>query len=103
LISTCGVGCGFILLYLVQRAFAVAAAPILIGDIESVVHPTASTVLADGVPAEALREHFAARRVMSSAGSMAGPALGALLALQSLGMVFRGAGITMLVCALFVA
>ncbi len=103
LISTCGVGCGFILLYLVQGAFAVAAALILIGVFESVLHPTASTVMADVVPAEALREHFAARRVMSSAGSMAGPALGALLALHSLGLVFLGAGVTMLVGALVVA
>jgi DHA1 family tetracycline resistance protein-like MFS transporter len=103
LISTCGVGCGFILLYLVQGAFAVAAALILIGIFESVLHPTASTVMADVVPAEALREHFAARRVMSSAGSMAGPALGALLALHSLGLVFPGAGVTMLVGALVVA
>jgi len=103
LISTCGVGCGFILLYLVQGAFAVAAALILIGVFESVMHPTASTVIADVVPAETRREHFAARRVMSSAGSMAGPALGALLALRSLGLVFLGAGVTMLVGALVVA
>ena len=103
LISTCGVGCGFILLYLVHGAFAVAAALIVIGVFESVLHPTASTVIADVVPAETRREHFAARRVMSSAGGMAGPALGALLALQSLGLVFLGAGITMLVGALAVA
>ena len=103
LISTFGVGCGFVLLYLVQGAFGVAAALILIGVFESVMHPTASTVIADVVPAETRREHFAARRVMSSAGSMAGPALGALLALQSLGLVFLGAGVTMLVGALVVA
>jgi DHA1 family tetracycline resistance protein-like MFS transporter len=103
LISTFGVGCGFVLLYLVQGAFGVAAALILIGVFESVLHPTASTVIADVVPAETRREHFAARRVMSSAGSMAGPALGALLALQSLGLVFLGAGVTMLVGALVVA
>jgi predicted MFS family arabinose efflux permease len=70
---------------------------------ESVLHPTASTVIADVVPAETRREHFAARRVMSNAGSMAGPALGALLALHSLGLVFLGAGITILVGALIVA
>ena len=74
LISTCGVGCGFILLYMVHGAFAVAAALITIGVFESVLHPTASTVIADVVPAETRREHFAARRVMSNAGSMAGPA-----------------------------
>ena len=103
LISTCGVGCGFILLYLVHGAFAVAAALIVIGVFESVLHPTASTVIADVVPAETRREHFAARRVMSNAGSMAGPALGAVLALHSIGLVFLGAGTTILVGALVVA
>jgi MFS transporter, DHA1 family, tetracycline resistance protein len=103
LVSTCGVGFGFLLLYLVHGAAAVAAALIIIGVFESVLHPTASTVIADVVPAETRREHFAARRVMSSAGSMAGPALGALLALHSLGLVFLGAGITILVGALIVA
>src|SRR6201996_1198396 len=103
LISTCGVGCGFILLYLVQGAFAVAAALILIGVFESVLHPTASTVIADVVPAESRRESFAARRVMSSAGGMVGPALGALLALHSLGLGFLGAGLAILVGAFVVA
>jgi MFS transporter, DHA1 family, tetracycline resistance protein len=103
LVSTCGVGFGFLLLYQVHGAAATAAALIIIGVFESVLHPTASTVIADVVPAETRREHFAARRVMSSAGSMAGPALGALLALHSLGLVFLGAGITILVGALIVA
>jgi DHA1 family tetracycline resistance protein-like MFS transporter len=103
LVSTCGVGCGFILLYMVHGAFAVAAALIVIGVFESVLHPTASTVIADVVPAETRREHFAARRVMSNAGSMAGPALGAVLALHSIGLVFLGAGITILVGAIVVA
>jgi len=103
LVSTCGVGAGFLLLYLVHGAAAVAAALVIIGVFESVLHPTASTVIADVVPAETRREHFAARRVMSNAGSMAGPALGALLALHSLGLVFLGAGITILVGAVVVA
>jgi len=103
LVSTCGVGLGFLLLYLVHGAAAAAAALIIIGVFESVLHPTASTVIADVVPAETRREHFAARRVMSNAGSMAGPALGALLALHSLGLVFLGAGITILAGALVVA
>jgi MFS family permease len=103
LVSTCGVGLGFVLLYLVHGAFAVAAALIVIGVFESVLHPTASTVIADVVPAETRREHFAARRVMSNAGSMAGPALGALLALHSIGWVFLGAGVTILTGALVVA
>lgn len=103
LISTVGVGCGFVLLYMVRGAFAVAVSLIIIGVFESVLHPTASTVIADVVPAEARRRHFAARRVMSNAGSMAGPALGALLALHSLSLVFLGAGITLLIAALIVA
>jgi MFS transporter, DHA1 family, tetracycline resistance protein len=103
LVSTCGVGLGFVLLYLVHGALAVAAALIVIGVFESVLHPTASTVIADVVPAQTLREHFAARRVMSNAGSMAGPALGALLALHSIGLVFLGAGMMILVGALVVA
>jgi MFS family permease len=103
LVSTCGVGFGFLLLDLVHGAAAVAAALIIIGVFESVLHPTASTVIADVVPAETRREHFAARRVMSNAGSMAGPALGALLALHSLGLVFLGAGIMILIGALIVA
>jgi MFS transporter, DHA1 family, tetracycline resistance protein len=103
LASTCGVGCGFVLLYMVRGAFAVAASLIVIGVFESVLHPTASTVIADVVPAQTRREHFAARNVMSNAGSMAGPALGALLALHSLGLVFLGAGVTLLLGALVVA
>jgi MFS transporter, DHA1 family, tetracycline resistance protein len=103
LVSTTGVGLGFLLLFMVRCAFAVAGALIVIGVFESVLHPTASTVIADVVPADVRREHFAARRVMSNAGSMAGPALGALLALHSLGLVFLGAGVTLLVGALVVA
>jgi MFS transporter, DHA1 family, tetracycline resistance protein len=103
LVSTCGVGCGFMLLYLVHAAVSVAASLIVIGVFESVLHPTAATVIADVVPSEARRVHFAARSVMSNAGSMAGPALGALLALHSLGLVFVGAGITLLIGCLIVA
>jgi MFS transporter, DHA1 family, tetracycline resistance protein len=103
LVSTTGVGLGFLLLFMVRGAIAVAGALIVIGVFESVLHPTASTVIADVVPAQARREHFAARRVMSNAGGMAGPALGALLALHSLGLVFLGAALTLLAGALVVA
>jgi MFS transporter, DHA1 family, tetracycline resistance protein len=103
LVSTTGVGLGFLLLFMVRGAFAVAGGLIVIGVFESVLHPTASTVIADVVPMDARREHFAARRVMSNAGSMAGPALGALLALHSLGLVFLGGAVALLVGALVVA
>ena len=51
LVSTSGVGLGFLLLFMVRGAFAVAGALIVIGVFESVLHPTASTVIADVVPA----------------------------------------------------
>ena len=91
LVSTAGVGLGFLLLYLTHGAFAAAAALIVIGIFESVLHPTAATVIADVVPAETLRRHFALTRVLSNAGRMIGPALGAVLALWSLGLVFASA------------
>jgi MFS transporter, DHA1 family, tetracycline resistance protein len=103
LVSTFGVGFGFLLLYLVHGAVAVAAALIVIGVFESVLHPTAATVIADVVPGETRREHFALNRVMSNAGSMVGPALGAILALQSLGLVFLGAAVAILIGAVGVA
>ncbi len=103
LASTAGVGCGFLLLFIVRGPFGVAAALITIGAFESVLHPTAATVIADVVPAESRREHFAANRVMSNAGNMVGPALGALLALKSLALVFLGAAVTILAGALVVA
>jgi MFS family permease len=103
LVSTCGVGCGFLLLFLVHGALAAAAALITIGVFESVLHPTAAAVIADVVPAQTRREHFALNRVMSNAGSMAGPALGAILALHSLGFVFLGAAATLLLGGLVVA
>jgi MFS family permease len=103
LISTLGMGLGFLILFFIHGAIAAALALITIGLFESVLHPTAATVIADVVPAENRREHFALMRVMSNAGSMAGPALGALLALQSLHLVFFGAAATLVVAALVVA
>ncbi len=103
LVSTSGVGLGFLGLYFVHGAVAAAAVLLAIGVFESVLHPTAGTVIADVVPAETRRAHFALRRVMSNAGGMAGPALGALLALHSLRLVFIGADVTLLTGAVVVA
>ncbi len=103
LVSTSGVGLGFLGLFFVHGAIAAAAALLAIGVFESVLHPTAATVIADTVPAETRRAHFALRRVMSNAGSMAGPAFGALLALHSLRLVFLGASASLLVGAAVVA
>jgi MFS family permease len=90
LVSTLGVGLGFLLLYFSRGAFAAAGSLIIIGLFESVLHPTAATVIADTVPADNLRAHFALNRMASNAGGMLGPAIGALLALWSLGLVFLG-------------
>jgi MFS transporter, DHA1 family, tetracycline resistance protein len=102
LISTAGVGLGFLLLYLTHGVLAAALSLIVIGTFESVLHPTAAAVIADVVPAEARRMHFALLRVMSNIGGTLGPALGALLALWSLGLVFCGSGIVLLIGSLVV-
>jgi DHA1 family tetracycline resistance protein-like MFS transporter len=103
LVSTLGVGLGFLLLYFSRGAFAAAGSLIVIGLFESVLHPTAATVIADTVPSDNLRAHFALNRMASNAGGMLGPAIGALLALWSLGLVFFGAAACLLVGALVVA
>lgn len=103
LVSSAGVGAGFLLLYLTKGVVAAALSLIVIGIFESVLHPTAATVIADVVPAETLRKHFSLTRVMSNAGRTVGPALGAVLALWSLGLVFFGAGAALLIGALMVA
>jgi MFS family permease len=101
--STAGVGLGFLLLYMTRGAFAAAGALIVIGIFESVLHPTAATVIADVVPGDKLRAHFALTRVMSNLGRVVGPALGALLVLWSLGLVFLGAALSLLAGSLAVA
>jgi len=103
LISTLGVGTGFLMLYMTRGVFAAAVSLIIIGIFESVLHPTAATVTADVVPADKLRQHFALNRVMSNAGRVVGPALGAVLVLWSLGLVFFGAALSLLLGALSVA
>jgi len=103
LISTAGVGCGFMLLYLTRGVVVAALSLIVIGLFESVLHPTAATVIADVIPAEARRKHFALMRVMANIGTTVGPALGAVLALRSLGLVFFGSGAALLIGALAVA
>jgi MFS transporter, DHA1 family, tetracycline resistance protein len=88
LVSTAGVGVGFLLLYLTRGAIAAAGALIVIGMFESVLHPTAAAVITDVVAPETLRKQFSLTRVMGNAGRTVGPAIGALLALHSLGLVF---------------
>ncbi len=103
LVSTAGVGVGFLLLYLTRGVFAAAVALIVIGIFESVLHPTAATVTADVVPADKLRAHFALNRVMSNAGRVVGPALGALLVLWSLGLVYLGSALSLVAGTVAVA
>ena len=103
LISTSGVGLGFVLLFFAKGAIATAISLVMIGIFESALHPTAATVIADVVPPEQRREHFAMTRIMSNAGQVVGPALGAVLALWSLHFVFLGAAVAILIGALAVA
>jgi MFS family permease len=103
LISTAGIGTGFLLLSVTHGAALAAACLILIGCFESVLHPTIATVIADTVPSDTVRHHFASARVASSVGHIIGPVFGALLALRSLGSVFLGSGCALLLGSLVVA
>ena len=103
LASTTGIGVGFILLFFAPGAITTALSLLVIGVFESVLHPTAATVITDVVAADERRGHFAMTRIMSNAGRVIGPALGGILALWSLHLVFFGAAATILTGAAAVA
>ena len=103
LASTTGIGIGFILLFFAPGVITAALSLLVIGLFESVLHPTAATVITDVVPADERRDHFAMTRIMSNAGHIIGPALGGILALWSLHLVFFGAAATILIGAAAVA
>ncbi|WP_213948218.1 MFS transporter [Luteibacter sp. dw_328] len=102
LASTLGVGGGFLLLSFCHGVIATAAVLLLIGVFESVLHPTAFTVIGDVVPQDETRHYFAVARVLSSVGRAIGPALGALLVLRSLSTVFVGSAVALLMAAALV-
>jgi MFS family permease len=103
LMSSAGVGLGFILLTFANGAYEAAACLIIIGVFESTLHPTAATVVADVAEPGRLTEQLALLRLASNAGSMVGPALGTLFALISLRFVFVGSGLSLLIGTLCVA
>src|SRR5665213_294550 len=103
LISSAGVGLGFILLTFAHGAYEAAACLIIIGVFESTLHPTATTVVADVAEPGRLTEQLSLLRLASNAGNMAGPALGTLFALISLRFVFVGSGFALLIGTLCVA
>jgi MFS transporter, DHA1 family, tetracycline resistance protein len=103
LASTTGIGVGFIRLFLAPGVIAAALSLLVIGLFESVLHPTAATVITDVVSPDERRGHFAMTRIMSNAGRIVGPALGGVLALWSLHLVFFGAAVTILTGAAAVA
>jgi MFS family permease len=103
LASTAGVGAGFLLLYLSRGAIESAASLLFIGVFESVLHPTAATVISDVAPPGEVRTYFSLSRVASSAGHVAGPAIGALLVRGSIGLVFVGSAASLLTASLIVA
>jgi DHA1 family tetracycline resistance protein-like MFS transporter len=94
--ASLGVGSGFVALFFAHGIVAAAVLLLLTGMCESVLHPTIATVIADVTPPDAHRRWFGLARVSSSAGAVLGPAVGALLALQSLRMVFLAAGVMLL-------
>ena len=91
-LSSLGVGCGFIALFFVHGVVATAIALVLTGICESVLHPTILTAIADVTEPSAHPRWFSMARVSSSIGQILGPACGALLALVSLGSVFLAGG-----------
>lgn len=103
LISTAGVGLGFLLLLIARGPFAAAACLIVIGVFESVLHPTAATVIADVADHNDLTDSFAQMRFCGNAGRMLGPAIGAAFAVVSLQLVFVGAAAALLLGAVCVA
>ena len=103
LCSTLGVGLGFALLYVSHGVFQAACVLLFIGVSESVLHPTIATVIADTIPGEKTRSYFSLARVMSNIGRAAGPAVGAVLVLHSLGAVFLGSAAALFACACLVA
>jgi len=92
ILSSLGVGCGFVALFFVHGVVAAAAVLLLTGMCESVLHPTILTAIADVTEPSAHPRWFGMARVSSSAGQILGPACGALLALVSLGSVFLAGG-----------
>lgn len=102
LVSSTGIGLGFLLLYCTHGVPATAASMLLIGMFECVFHPTAAAVIADVTPGEELRTRYALMRMASNAGHLIGPAFGAILVQWALGLVFLGASVTMLVGAAMV-
>jgi DHA1 family tetracycline resistance protein-like MFS transporter len=102
IVSTIGVGLGFLILYFSRGTLAAAASLLTIGIFESVLHPTAAAIVADVVPAKDLRRHYGFNRMAASAGDVLGPALGALLVTWSLRGVFLAASLTMFAAAVLV-
>jgi len=103
LVSTAGVGLGFMLMTFAEGPIAAIICLVTIGLFESVLRPTAATVIGDVSEPEKLTESFAVLRLASNAGNMVAPALAALLALLSLRWVFVGAGASLLIATLVVA
>lgn len=99
LCSTLGVGIGFALLYLSQGVLQAACVLLLIGVCESVLHPTIATVIADTVADDRTGSYFALARTLSNLGRAAGPAVGAILVVHSLGSVFLASAVALLGCA----
>lgn len=96
IVSSLGVGAGFLALFCVHGVVVTAIVLLLTGMCESVLHPTILTVIADVTAPSTHPRWFSLARVSSSAGQILGPACGALLALLSLRSVFLAGG-TMLV------
>jgi len=92
ILSSFGIGCGFLSLFLIHTTLQTAIALLFTGLCESVFHPTIQTIIADIIPTPQQRSWFNLTRVSSSLGQILGPATGAALAiiLKTIGTQTQG-------------
>lgn len=95
-VSSFGVGIGFIALYFTHGVIGAAAVLLAVGICESVLHPTIAAVIAETTPLADHRRQFSLARVGSSIGRVIGPAVGAVLVWFSLGSAFVAAGVALI-------
>jgi MFS family permease len=88
IVSTLGTAASYGVLALVDAPLPAIALFLLSGIFESAFHPTAGAMVGDLVPEEELTHAFSLVRIGVNTGRIAGPLLGALVALSSLSLVF---------------
>jgi MFS family permease len=103
LVANAGMALGYGALTLAGDPVAAVAITLAAGLFESAFHPTAFALIGELVPSDELHAAYGRARVGMNAGRIAGPLIGALVALVALRLVFCAAGLLLvlgLVCLL---